>query len=188
MSFVSEVVEPLADVFPEHIVRKNGRPWGIMYIERNHVWRLSCFFCQVPFVLPCPSFCRAHRFAIRIHFTERSSFRRVLFESFCCTRRFERFVSPSATGGVGTVNFLLLLPKGVGMGFPQQTFRPRPRKPASTYSQVVPRMARTAEGAVEGTAPSVCTRSRSNQPSKSDSCPMEIAIPAYVARLTPSAR
>jgi len=29
MSFVNEVVEPLVDVLPEHIVKKNGRPWEL---------------------------------------------------------------------------------------------------------------------------------------------------------------
>jgi len=29
MSFVNEVVEPLADVLPEYIVKKNGRPWEL---------------------------------------------------------------------------------------------------------------------------------------------------------------
>jgi len=29
MDFVAEVVEPLADVLPEQIVKKNGRPWEL---------------------------------------------------------------------------------------------------------------------------------------------------------------
>jgi len=29
MGFVNEVVEPLADLLPEHIVKKNGRPWEL---------------------------------------------------------------------------------------------------------------------------------------------------------------
>jgi hypothetical protein len=29
MGFVNEVVEPLADLLPEHIVKMNGRPWEL---------------------------------------------------------------------------------------------------------------------------------------------------------------
>ena len=29
VGFVNEVVEPLTDLLPEHIVKKNGRPWEL---------------------------------------------------------------------------------------------------------------------------------------------------------------